>query len=570
MTLAVDQRRRVLRLHDTTLILLMGVLAACGLIYEYLLSHYAGRILGAVETTIYAMIGVMIVSMGIGSFYAKYIRCAFTGLAVLEVTIGLLGSVSVLIMAFVFSAAYVLPSALQGIYGLDPAIIVHGGAVSALDSIAQAAPFLCGFVLGFMIGMEIPLIARIREKIHGEHLEHNMGTVYGADYVGAGIGAALWVLVCLKLPIMVAAIGTATINLCAGSVFLLRYGKYVKMLPLLWLGHACLAMVLIVLSITGQSWLRSMNNMLFQDEVGYALSTPFQQLTITERRMGQGLPKVTSLFINGRLQFSSSDEAIYHSMLTYPAMLASARHEKILVIGGGDGLAVRDILRWNPKTVTLIDLDPGMIELFAGRDAKAPESVSSRLTELNEDAFSDPRVELILGDALLKIEKLITARRVFDSIIVDLPDPHHPDLNNLYSDYFYTKLGELLSGDGALAIQSGSAYHSKKAFISIGKTLQSAGFITEQYHTNVPTFGEWGWTIGVKHGKPVSQRLKALTTLPVDDPWISKDQLLAAFVFAPNYYDIADDILANELGSHVIYQYHRDGWQKEGGIFYSQ
>lgn len=326
-----QSNKAALRIHDISLITLMGVLAACGLIYEYLLSHYAGRIIGAVETTLFAMIGVMIVSMGIGSFYAKFIRCAFTGLAVLEVSIGLLGALAVLIMAFIFSAAYVLPTSLQNIYGLDPAILIHGGAVSALNAIAQAAPFICGFILGFMIGMEIPLIARIREKVHGTYLEHNVGTVYGADYIGAGVGAALWVLVCLKLPIMMAAIGTATINLSAGAFFLWRYQAHISAVPLLWVCHGVLATVLIILSLAGQSWLQNMNNMLFEDRVAYSLSTPFQQLTITQRVLGQGLPEVTSLYINGRLQFSSSDEIVYHSMLTYPALLASARTDKVLI-----------------------------------------------------------------------------------------------------------------------------------------------------------------------------------------------------------------------------------------------
>lgn len=569
VSIEAEQRRKSIRMHDVTLIILMGVLAACGLIYEYLLSHYAGRIVGAVETTIFAMIGVMIVSMGIGSFYAKYIKCAFTGLATLEVTIGLLGSISVLIMAFIFSAAYALPTALQDIYGLDPAIVAHGGVVDALNSIAQSAPFVCGFVLGFMIGMEIPLIARIREQLHGEHLEHNMGTVYGADYIGAGIGAALWVLVCLKLPIMYAAIGTAAINLSAGVVFLWRYQSHIKMAALLWIGHGALALVLVVLSVSGQSWLQGMNNILFKDRVTYSLATPFQQLTVTERIVGQGLPSVTSLFINGRLQFSSSDEAIYHSMLTYPALLASARTDQVLVIGGGDGMAVRDILKWNPDKITLIDLDPGMVNLFSGRDSQASREVSERLLKLNKSAFSDKRVEFIYGDALLEVEKLISKGNIYDCIIVDLPDPNHPDLNNLYSDYFYAKLRELLSGDGAIAIQSGSAYHSQKAFISIGKTVSHAGLKVEQYHTNVPTFGEWGWTIAVKRGRLASHRIREVQSLPVQDRWISKEQMLAAFVFSPIFYDEAEDIKTNEMGSHVIYQYHSDGWKKERGIFYA-
>ena len=308
--------------------------------------------------------------------------------------------------------------------------------------------------------------------------------------------------------------------------------------------------------------------MLFKDRVVHTKITPYQHLAITERQVAAGLA-VQSLYINGRLQFASNDEQIYHSMLTYPPLLASARRDRILVIGGGDGLALRDILRWQPEAVTLIDIDKAMIDLFAGQDSSAPAEVTKTLTRLNGKAFADPRVEVVIGDAFLKVEQLAAQQRSFDTIVVDLPDPSHPDLNKLYSDYFYAKLKELLAGDGAIAIQSTSPYHSKKAFVAVGKTLQAAGFTTEQYHANVPSFGEWGWTIGVKAGAPASARIANAASLPVDNPWISQQQLLAAFVFAPTYYQRMDKVNVNRLGSHTLYRYHHDAWRKQEGVFFS-
>jgi spermidine synthase len=561
--------RDPLRIHDLTLLAMMFVLAACGLIYEYLLSHYAARIIGATESTIYAMIGVMIVSMGIGAFYAKYIKCPFTGLAWLEVSVGLLGGLAVLVMAVIFSAAYVLPQELHQLYGIDPSIAIEGGMVAAFRNLADAMPFVIGFVLGVMIGMEIPLVARIRQTLHDKHLQHNIGTIYGADYIGAGCGAALWVLVCLHLPIMMAAVLTASFNILVGVLFLWRYGQYVRTLRSLWLAHVFVASLLLLLAVCGGGWLSGMNSMLYQDKVEYQHQTPYQNLTLTSRQTGPNLPKVSSLYINGRLQFSSSDEVIYHSFLTYPALLASARQERVLVIGGGDGLALRDILRWQPNSVTLIDLDKGMIDLFTGNAEGVPDDVNKLLLGLNRRAFLDSRVSVIVGDAFLEVEELIRAGKIFDTIVVDLPDPNHPDLSRLYSDYFYAKLGELLAGDGAIAIQSTSPYHAKKAFMSIGKTLVAAGFTTEQYHANVPTFGEWGWTIGVKQGLPASSRIAAFEALPVDNSWLSVQQILAAFVFAPSYYNGLDNIDINELGSRAVYRYHHLGWRNDGGIFFA-
>ena len=553
---------------DVALIGSMMVLAACGLIYEYLLAHYAGRIIGAVETSIYGMIGIMIVAMGIGAFLAKWVKDPFRGFAWLEVSIAFVGGCSVLIMATMVALTYTLPIWLQDIYGLHPSMTMDGGIVDILQRASFMLPFLFGFILGAMIGMEFPLIVRMREMIHGKHLLHNSGTIYGADSIGAGVGAAIWIYVCLKIPILLAAIGTASINVLVGIFFLIRYRSRIRAPTSLWIAHGLLIATLVLMAIGGTHWINSMNSTLFKDQVVYTKVTPYQHIALTKRIKGKGLPEVISLYLNGRLQFSSNDEVIYHSFLTYPAMLISARHEKILVIGGGDGLAVRDILRWKPDTVTLIELDKAMIDLFSGKDEAVPEEINRKILALNEKALLDKRVQIIIGDAFLEIEKLISDEQYYDTIIIDLPDPNHPDLNKLYTSYFYKRLKELLYGDGAIAIQSTSPYHAKKAFISIGKTLQSAGFFVDQYHANVPTFGEWGWSIGSKYGESPLQRINDFSTLPVAAQWLSLAQIRAAFVFAPDLYQNTDNIEINTLGSHMVYQYHHDAWSKEDGIFF--
>ncbi|MCZ6804683.1 MAG: polyamine aminopropyltransferase [Proteobacteria bacterium] len=565
-SIVIDQSGSTLK-HDIILIGIMAVLAACGLIYEYLLSHYAGRVIGVMDSAIYAMIGIMIVAMGLGAFLAKWIDDPFTGFTCLELLIGLFGGTSILLIAGIISLSYTLPQELQAIYGLHHSITTNGGVIQLLQNTVYFTPFICGFVLGVMIGMEIPLIARIREILHGQHLAHNTGTIYGADYIGAGIGAAIWIIVCLKQPIIVSAIGTASINTLMGLVFLYHYQSHIKKAGILWALHFALIALLIVMSIVGVKISNGMNSSFFKDEVVYTKVTPYQHITLTKRNAGKGVPVVYSLYLNGRLQFSSNDEAIYHSYLTYPAMLASARHDHILVIGGGDGLAVRDILKWDPVTITLVDLDRDMINLFSGKDTQAPTYLNEKLLTLNKSAFLDPRVTVISADAFIEVETMISDQKRFDTIIVDLPDPSHPDLNKLYSNYFYLRLKELLQGDGVIAIQSTSPYHAKKAFISIGKTLADAGFTTQQYHANVPTFGEWGWTMGTVHGKNALDRIQAVTNLLVDDRWVSKEQLLAAFVFSPSFYQHVDDILVNELGSHQIYHYHHDAWAGNDGLF---
>ena len=557
------------RRHDTALIGAIGLVAACGLVYEYLLAHYAGRILGAVEPTVYAMIGLMIVAMGCGALAARWISSIYRGFAWLELGIGVLGGTSILLLSGAVALAYSLPEWLRAIYNLDAAIVVDGGLAAMLLASARVLPFVVGFAIGFLIGMEIPLIARVREHIHQRRLEHNLGAMYGADYIGAGIGAAVWVAICLKIPIIYAAVGTAAVNTLVGFAFLSLYRHRLRPSSRLWIGHALLAGLLVVLAVFGTEWTTRLGDTLFQDRVVYQLQTPYQNAVITKRHVARGKPDILSLYLNGRLQFASNDERIYHAYLTAPAMLATYRRERLLVLGGGDGLALRDLLRWDPDSVTLIDIDARLVGLFSGEDPDAPAWLSRALVELNENAFADPRVTVIQADAFIEVERLAAEGERFDVVLADLPDPGHPDLNRLYSDYFYGRIGQLLSPDGVLAIQSTSPFHAKAAFISIGRTVSHVGFDTEQFHANVPSFGEWGWTIGTLRGKSASERIGEADAGPTPDGWLDRDRIVAAFTFPHDYYRDLDDVRINRLGSHVVYGYHQEAWQEYRGVFFA-
>ena len=546
----------------------MGLVAACGLVYEYLMAHYAGRVLGAVEPTLYAMIGLMIVAMGIGAFAAKWIDAIYRGFAWLELSIALLGGTSVLLLSGAVALAYTLPEWLRSVYGIDAGIDLDGGVAAALVTASRFLPFVAGFVIGALIGMEIPLIARVREHVHARRLEHNLGTMYGADYIGAGVGAAIWVLVCLKLPIVYAALGAAAVNTLVGFGFLVVYRAELRPAYGLWVGHVALAGLLVVLAAFGTRWMADLGDTLFKDRVVYRLQTPFQNVVLTKRHIAAGKPDILSLYINGALQFATNDERIYHAYLTTPAMLAAYRREHLLVLGGGDGLAVRDLLRWSPESVTLIDIDAQLLDLFRGTDRQAPAWLGDSLVALNGDALNDARVQVVRGDAFIEVERLVAAERRFDVVVADLPDPNHPDLNRLYSDYFYARVRQLLSPDGAFVTQSTSPYHAKTAFLAIGKTLASAGFHVQQYHANVPSFGEWGWSIGTLAGQPASARIAATDAI-TPDGWLNKAQLVAAFAFPKGYFDGAPDVEVNRLGSHVVYGYHQQAWQRDRGVFFA-
>ena len=554
-------------LDDTLLILTMAVLAGCGLIYEYLLSHYAGRVLGVMESTIYTMIGLMIVSMGLGAFAARKVRCAFNGFVWLELIIALLGSSAILVIGGLIAITQIFPELIANMLSLPPDMKPQGGLFKQLSWLAFNSPYFFGALLGFFIGMEIPLIARIREQIHQQHLANNLGTIYGADYVGAGIGAAIWVVFLLSIDISKAAAITASLNLIAGAFFILRYWQRLNWRKTFVALHCALALVIVLMFSYGNQWLNQMNSLLYLDKVVHTDKTRYQQLTFTERHMGLDQDNIINFYLNGRLQFSSIDEHIYHDYLVAPVMAASARQEHILIIGGGDGLALRDVLKYNPKTVTLIDLDGELIDIFKEPKLQVNPRLAGQISQLNELSLQDKRVTIHRADAFIAINELLKKRQVFDAIIVDLPDPSHPDLNKLYSVNFYARLNLLLAGDGLIAIQSTSPYHAKDSFIAIGNTVAAAKFAhVEQYHDNVPSFGEWGWTIAAKNGASPLTRLNKLTELPVAHAWLNLAILKAAFIFPNNFYQNKADIGVNILGSHTIYQLHQSAWQDQQGL----
>ncbi len=554
-------------LDDILLILTMAVLAGCGLIYEYLLSHYAGRVLGVMESTIYTMIGLMIVSMGLGAFAARNIRCAFNGFVWLELIIALLGSCAILIIGGLIAITQIFPELIANMLSLPPDMKPQGGLFKALSWLAFNSPYFFGVLLGFFIGMEIPLIARIREYIHQQHLANNLGTIYGADYVGAGIGAGIWVVFLLSIDISKAAALTASLNLVAGAFFILRYWRQLNWRKTFITLHCILAIVVVVMFNYGNQWLNQMNSLLYLDKVVHTDKTRYQQLTFTERHMGLEQENIINFYLNGRLQFSSIDEHIYHDYLVAPVMVGSARQDNILIIGGGDGLALRDVLKYNPQSVTLIDLDSELIDIFKRPTQHVNSRLAQQISQLNKQSLQDKRVTIHRTDAFIAINHLLKNKQIFDAIIVDLPDPSHPDLNKLYSVNFYARLKLLLSGDGLIAIQSTSPYHAKDSFIAIGNTVEAAQFNhVQQYHDNVPSFGEWGWTIASKSGASPLARLNKLNELPIAHKWLNLAILKAAFIFPNHFYQDKESIGSNILGSHTIYQLHQKAWQDQQGL----
>jgi spermidine synthase len=276
---------------------------------------------------------------------------------------------------------------------------------------------------------------------------------------------------------------------------------------------------------------------IYADEIIYARSSPYQRIVITRWKDD------VRLFLNGHLQFSSRDEYRYHEALVHPGMQSLARPRRVLVLGGGDGLAVREILKYDSvDTVTLVDLDPEMTRLFSQHQA---------LTRLNQNSLTSPRVKVINADAFLWLEE---NRDFYDFVVADFPDPTNYSLGKLYTTAFYRLLRRHLSEHGVAAIQSTSPLFARRSYWCIVKTLQSVGFQVTPYHTYVPSFGEWGFVIASM--QPYNMPIQYQSGLR----YLTPDLAPSLFHFPKDMAPVEAEV--NRLNNQVLVQYYEMEWHK--------
>ncbi|MGH6781173.1 MAG: polyamine aminopropyltransferase, partial [Sphingomonadaceae bacterium] len=386
------------------------VVATCGLVYELLAGTLASYLLGDSVTQFSTVIGAYLFAMGIGSWCSRYVTKDELRLFVrVEILIALIGGCLAAILFLLFPLIDHFRIAL---YGLVLAI-------------------------GFLVGLEIPLLLRIlRADFEFRDL---VSTVLTFDYVGALAASLLFPLILMPHLGMIR------------TGFLFGFANVGVALALMWLLPAqarlgmekaagvVVALLLIAGFFAAERLQRLAEVAAYEEPVIYAASTPFQRIVLT--RGGDDL----RLFLNGNLQFSSRDEYRYHEALVHPALGRVARPAQILILGGGDGLAAREVFRHpGVEGVTLVDLDPEMTRLFA----KSP-----MLARLNKGALADPRLKVVNADAFRWVRD---AQRRYDAIIVDFPDPTDFSVGKLYTKTFYQQVHRLLAPGGMMVVQSTS------------------------------------------------------------------------------------------------------------------
>jgi len=534
-------------------------MGGCGLAYEYTLSKIASDILGNSVQQWAIVIAVMLFCMGLGAELQRYISNTrvLNALAVSQILLAVIGGYGSLAMLHIFSA---LPS--------------HFALVE----------YLLISVIGTLIGFEIPLLTRINEGF-SEDIKSNLARILKMDYIGALVGALFWVFLLFRYFSMIQTgliLGLTT--LASTAAFLIAFRKEVRHMLRFAVGIALGATILVVGLTMEQEWSHSAEQRLYRDRIIFSNTSKYQRIVLTESRSG-----AISCYINGHLQFNSYDEHIYHENLVHPAMLLAPIRKRILILGGGDGLALREILKYGDvESVTLVDLDPAMTEL-----AKTNE----HLVRLNQGSLTHSKTILLEHLAVIGTRKatlkatggrgvgpeleetvadieiinldaaafVAQAPGLFDVILIDFPDPNSVELSKLYSQHFYGFVRKKLSADGILVQQSTSPIHAKEAFLCIGRTMKSAGLCVLPYHDNVPSFGEWGWWIGGRNERQseafLTKRLRAIPALTVGTKYLSSHLINTSLHFGINQLETSETSI-NTITNPRIYNYYLDAWQE--------
>ncbi|WP_349827116.1 polyamine aminopropyltransferase [Brevibacterium litoralis] len=467
--------------------------AACGMVYELALVALGSYLLGNTIVQASIVLSVMVFAMGVGSVSTKrLVRHAAVSFAVIEAVLGLLGGLSVLTLYLAF----------------------------AYMNVYTVATVFVAFVIGALIGAEIPLLMELVQRIRAQKASSAAADIFAADYVGGLVGGLAFpflLLPVLGLPRGTLAVGA--INALVGVLVVLWIFRRTVSAKARTLLAAGLVGVLVVLGIAWAYTDRievTGRQKLYRDPIVVAERSDYQEIVLTRDARQDD----TRLYLNGDLQFGSLDEYRYHESLVHPAM--DGPRERVLVLGGGDGMAIREILEYpDVEEVTVVDLDSAVVDL-AMRDP--------RVLELNEDSFRDPRVDYLAADAFTWLKEDVD--HAYDVVVADLPDPDSEATAKLYTIEFYGLIGRVMARDARLVVQAGSPYFAVESYWGIGESIAQAGFSTVPYHVDVPSFGDWGYFLGTFEGPAPVLRVPA--DAPEDMQFLTDPVLAASRVFPPD------------------------------------
>ena len=489
------------------LLISVFVVATCGLIYELVAGTLASYLLGDSVTQFSTIIGTYLFAMGIGSYLSKFLKSnLLSWFITIELLVGLVGGFSAGILFILFEQVFYFRIILYGLVVLT----------------------------GTLVGLELPLLMRIlKDRIEFSDL---VSRIFTFDYIGALFASLLFPLVLIPyLGLLRTSFFFGLLNVLVAWIVAHRFKQDIpRYSNLKWAAILCL-LLLGTGFIFSEKLTAFSESLTYPDKIVYAKSSPYQRIILTRNALDW------RLFLNGNLQFSSLDEYRYHEALIHPGLSQLHQPENILVLGGGDGMAVREILKYpSIKKITLVDLDRAVTDLFRE---------NSSLNQLNNQSLTSPKVNVINQDAFVWIR---SQSETFDFIVVDFPDPSNYSLGKLYTASFYRELNKILSPKGCIVIQSTSPYVAKKSFWIIDQTLSVAGFKTSPYHCYVPSFGEWGFVMGYK------EKLNSIETLPEGLKFVTDATIEQMKTFPPDMK--VENSPHNTLNNQVLVNTFEKEW----------
>ena len=501
---------------EVTLLASVFVVAACGLVYELAAGALASYLLGDSVLQFSTVIGCYLFAMGIGSWLSRFFERQLPAHFLrIELMVALAGGS---LPGILFLANAYMPGAFRFLLYAMVAVV------------------------GILVGLEIPLVMRIlkREVV----LKDLVSQVLTFDYLGAlAVSVAFPLLLVPQLGLIRTGLLFGLLNAAVAFWTLWVFRHELRRLG----AHAWACVLTVTVLAAGFSVAEQITTLaedkFYHDRIVLAATSPYQRIVVTNGRIGH------KLFLNGNLQFAERDEYRYHEALVHPAMAAFGAPRKVAVLGGGDGMAVREVLRYpSVESVTLVELDPNMTGLFAKDPA---------MSRLNAGALSSTKLHIINTDAFQWLQGDDKAEpEMFDVIIVDFPDPTNFSIGKLYTNSFYALLSQRLSASGYAVIQTTSPLVARQSFWSVATTIESTGLNATPYHANVPSCGEWGYIIA-SH-RPWHRP----TVLPEGLRFLGLDTLPLLFDFPKDMSRVPSDI--NRLSNQVLVTTYEREWGRVG------
>lgn len=488
------------------------MVAACGLLYELAAGALASYLLGDSILQFSTIIGSYLFAMGIGSYLSRFFeRQLVAHFLRIELLVGLIGGL--------------MPAALFALQTLP---------TSSFRFVLYSLVLL----IGTLVGLEIPLVMRILKRHFSERyaLKDLVSQVLTFDYLGAlavAIAFPLLLVPQLGLVRTGAVFGLLNVGVAAWAMWLFRSELRRVSAHII----ACLAVAAALLAALASAERISTwaEDRFYGDRILYSETSAYQRVVVTASRVG------VRLFLNGNLQFHSRDEYRYHEALVHPAMAAHGAPKRVLVLGGGDGMAVREVLKYESvEEVTLVELDPHMTKLFAEQRL---------LRQLNADALRSPKVRIVNTDAFAWLEQNPGS---FDVIVVDFPDPTNFSIGKLYTTSFYSLIDAHLAASGYAVMQTTSPLIARKSYWTVATTIEATGLQTTPYHAHVPSFGEWGFILASR------RPFRTPTQLPPGLRFLTLAGLPAMLQFPPDMARVPAEV--NRLSNQLLVQTFEEEW----------